>query len=189
MSFCRVIYTLGTLPSKVWERFVASPFRCALVGRHGKDVHILKGTHVEGWQNIELGDHVVIGDNARILTTRAKVKIGDHVIFGPNVTIVTGDHRIDIPGRYLDTVTDNDKLPENDRDVILEGDNWIGANATILKGVTVGMGAVVAAGAVVVKNVEPYTVVGGVPARRISDRFTPEQLEEHLRLLDERGRA
>lgn len=183
MSFCKVIYALGMLPSKVWERLVASPFRCGLAGRHGKHVRIAKGTHAEGWQNIELGSRVSIGSNALFLTTRAQVRIGDHVIFGPNVTIVTGDHRIDIPGRYLDTVTDQEKRPEDDQDVILEGDNWIGANATILKGVTIGKGAVVAAGAVVVKNVESYTVVGGVPARKISDRFTPEQREEHLRLL------
>ena len=90
-----------------------------------------------------------IGADTVFLTTRAKIKIKDHVIFGPNVTIVTGDHRIDLVDRFIDTITDRDKLPENDQDVILEGDNWIGANVTILKGVPIGKGAVVAAGAVV----------------------------------------
>ena len=67
--------------------------------------------------------------------------------------------------------------------MVFEGDNWIGANATILKGVTVGEGAVVAAGAVVTKDVAPYTIVGGVPAKYIGDRFTPEELAQHRLLL------
>lgn len=77
-------------------------------------------------------------------------------------------------------VTDADKLPENDQDVVFEGDNWIGANATILKGVRIGEGAVISAGAVVVKDVSPYTVVGGVPAVKIKDRFTEAQMKAHL---------
>ena len=65
-----------------------------------------------------------------------------------------------------------EKLPENDQDVVFEGDNWIGANVTILKGVTIGEGAVIAAGSVVNKVVPSYSVVGGVPARVIRMRFT-----------------
>lgn len=67
--------------------------------------------------------------------------------------------------------------------MVFEGDNWIGANATILKGVTIGEGAVVAAGAVVTKDVAPYTIVGGVPAKYIGDRFTPEELARHRQVL------
>ena len=82
-------------------------------------------------------------------------------MFGPNVTIITGDHRIDIPGRPMISLTDKDKLPENDQDVILEGDNWIGANATILKGVKIGLGAVVAAGSLVNHDIPPFSIWGG----------------------------
>ena len=82
-------------------------------------------------------------------------------MFGPNVTMITGDHRVDIVGRLMTSVTDSEKLPENDLPIILNGDNWIGANSTILKVVTVGEGAVVAAGALVNKNVPPYAIVGG----------------------------
>jgi acetyltransferase-like isoleucine patch superfamily enzyme len=62
------------------------------------------------------------------------------------------------------------------RHVVIGNDVWIGANATLLNGVHIGDGAIVAAGAVVVKDVPPYTVVGGVPAREIKKRFTPEQI-------------
>ena len=72
---------------------------------------------------------------------------------------------------------------EDDEDVIFEGDNWIGANSTILKGVTIGKGAVVAAGSVVSKDVMPYSIVGGVPARIIKMRFNENEMQKHEQLL------
>ena len=67
-------------------------------------------------------------------------------------------------------ITNDEKRPEDDRDIIFDGDNWIGANSIILKGVVVGVGAVIAAGAVVTKDVPPYSIVGGVPAKVIKMR-------------------
>ena len=67
--------------------------------------------------------------------------------------------------------------------MIFEGDNWIGMNATILKGVTIGRGCIVAAGAVVCKSTPPYSIVGGVPARVMKMRFSPEEIETHELLL------
>jgi acetyltransferase-like isoleucine patch superfamily enzyme len=86
-------------------------------------------------------------------------------MFGPNVTLITGDHRIDILGKYMIDVTEAEKLPENDAPIVFEGDNWVGANSTILKGVTIGKGAIVATRAVVTKDVPPYTIVAGNPAK------------------------
>lgn len=80
-------------------------------------------------------------------------------------------------------VKDEDKREDDDQDVKFEGDNWIGANSTILKGVTIGEGAVVAAGAVVTKDVPSYSVVGGVPAKVIQMRFNEEEINEHRRML------
>ena len=116
---------------------------------------------------MHLGNDISINSGAVFLSTKARIIIGDHVIFGPNVTVVTGDHRIDLKEKPISSVTDDEKLLENDEDVVFEGDNWIAANATILKGVVVGKGSVVAAGSVVVKNVPPFSVVGGVPAKVI----------------------
>ena len=92
-------------------------------------------------------------------------------MFGPGVTVVTGNHRIDIPGKYIIDITDQEKREEDDQPVIFEGDNWIGANAIILKGVTIGRGAVIAAGAVVTKSVPEYAIVGGNPAKVLRFRF------------------
>jgi acetyltransferase-like isoleucine patch superfamily enzyme len=126
-----------------------------------------------------------------LLCSMAKCIIRDHVVFGPNVTVITGNHRTDIVGKYISDITEDDKWimvngqRENpyDKDVIFEGDNWIGANVTILKGVRIGFGAIVAAGAVVTKDCEPYCVYGGIPAGCISKRFNEEQIQKHEELL------
>ncbi|MEG2834321.1 MAG: DapH/DapD/GlmU-related protein, partial [Ruthenibacterium sp.] len=97
----------------------------------------------------------------------------------------TGGHRIDVIGKYMSALTNNEKRAEDDRDVIFQGDNWVGANATILKGVTVGRGAVIAAGAVVTKDVPSFSVVGGVPAHFLKMRFDEDTIKKHLSIMEE----
>ena len=67
-------------------------------------------------------------------------------------------------------------------DILVDDDVWIGYGATIMSGVHIGQGAVVAAGAVVTKDVPPYAIVGGVPAKVIKYRFEPEMIEELLKV-------
>lgn len=126
-----------------------------------------------------------IGENSLFMCTRAEIKIGDHVMTGPRVTFITGGHRLDVVGRYMTTIGNDEKLEENDQDIVLEGDNWIGANATVLKGVTIGKGSVVAAGAIVTKDIPPYEVWGGIPAKFIKKRFDENTLILHKKMLEE----
>ena len=153
-----------------------------LLKKCGKDVRFGKNIEIT-WGNCSIGDDVYVGDDATFLCANAQLCIGDHVMFWPNCSIITGDHRIDIVGKYMSEVTVAEKLPENDLPVTIEGDNWIGANAIILKGVTVGTGSVVAAGSVVIHNVPPYSIVGGVPAKVISERFSPSEIQQHEKAL------
>lgn len=139
----------------------------------GPGFRIGKGCEIVGNTNIIVGNNVNLGSHACILTTKAKLILGDDVFFGPHVTIVTGDHRTDILDRPMAAIGDDEKLPGNDQDVVLMGDNWIGSNAVILKGVTVGRGAIVASGAVVNRDVSDFSIVGGVPARVIGSRLPP----------------
>lgn len=149
----------------------------------GSNVRVARGCSFSGISNISVGHHSVLGSNTRIMTTKAKTYIGNYVMFGPGVTIITGDHRTDVLGKPMCLITDQEKLPENDQDVTLEDDIWVGANVTILKGVTVGHGSIIASGAVVTKSFPPYSIVGGVPAKLIKPRFSNEEIVQHENML------
>ena len=148
----------------------------------GSNVRLHPSTSVYfGIENLSLGNNVSIPRYAHIFCTDAPLTIGNNVIFGPSPTIVTGNHRIDVIGKPMIDV--NEKLPENDEEVIIEDDVWVGANVTILKGVTIGRGSVIAAGAVVSRCVPPYSVSGGVIARHLKFRFTVDEILEHEKIL------
>lgn len=149
----------------------------------GSNVYFSPFDSVFTYETMHVGNNVSIEYHADFVASRSKIIIGDHVVFGPHVSIRGGDHRFDIPGRYIDTIKDDEKLPENDADVVFEGDNWIGMNVTILKGVTIGFGSIIAAGSVVTKSIPPYSIAGGVPAKVIKKRFDEQAIEEHEKLL------
>lgn len=166
------LYDAFQFVSRALNKLIVVPIKKVSVGEYGKQVHFGRRVRFFGIENVYLGNDVSIGENSILMTTRAKIHIGDHVMTGPGVTMITGGHRMDIEGRPMTSISDAEKLPENDQDIVLEGDNWIGAKAIILKGVTIGQGAVIAAGAIVTKNVPPYSVYGGVPAKMIRQRFS-----------------
>ena len=124
----------------------------------GGSVVISKGFNAIGVKNISLGSNIYIGPRTTFLALKAGISIGDHVMLGPEVMIITGDHRFDVEGVYMDSITDNMKLPDNDKAVVIEEDCWIGARAIILKGITIHKGSVVAAGAIVLKDVPEYSI-------------------------------
>ncbi len=177
-----VWYLSGFIPN-IWNHIIVSPLKKAMTKKCGKKVLIGRKAKAN-WENITIGDCVSVGPGADFTCTKAEIFIGNHVMFGPNVTMITGGHRTDVIGKYMDAIGNDEKSPENDRNIILKGDNWIGANAVILKGVTIGQGSVIAAGAVVTKNVIPYSIVGGVPAKTIKMRFDENSLEKHIKLLN-----
>jgi acetyltransferase-like isoleucine patch superfamily enzyme len=95
-------------------------------------------------------------------------------MIGPELLITGADHRFDEPG--VAVIFSGRPEPEA---CVIEDDVWIGARVTVLKGVRIGRGAIVAAGALVSRDVPPYTIVGGVPARPIRLRFDEEQQKIH----------
>lgn len=117
-----------------------------MIDECGMDVYIPHDLRLYGKQ-LKIGNCVSIGEDSVFMCLNAPIIIGDHVMFGPRTTIITGDHRIDCIGEYMMDIGEDRKLPENDLPVVFCGDNWIGANVTILKGVTIGEGAVIASGA------------------------------------------
>lgn len=150
----------------------------------GNDVVIDRGSRIAGNNHITIGEHVYIGPDSLIYSTVAYLYIGCYVNIGPKVTSITGDHRTDVVGKYMSEV--HEKLPENDKDVIFEDDVWIGSGAIILKGVRIGTGSVIAAGAVVTKDVKPYTIY--INEQKNYQRFSEEQIKQHKRMLAERNK-
>lgn len=135
------------------------------------------------YQCIELGTDVFIGAHARFLAEKSTIRIGSKVMFGPGVTILGGDHRTNIPGVFMFDI--KEKSPENDRDVIIEDDVWIGANVLILKGVTIGRGSIVGAGSIVVKSISPYSIHVGNPVMKMRPRWDMETINMHEQLVNE----
>lgn len=126
----------------------------------GENVNVER--HARFGRGVTLGDRSGIGINASI---GEQTHIGSDVMMGPDCVIYTRNHRfdrLDIPMR------EQGYGPVEP--VEIGDDCWIGGRVTILPGVHVGNGAVIAAGAVVTKDVPPYAVVGGVPARIIYNR-------------------
>lgn len=181
-----MLYQVCSYIQRAWNKLVVAPIKKGALGKCGKNVTLNRGLKLYGPENLYLGDNIGIGENALFMCTRAKIKIGNDMMFGPGTTCITGGHRTDIIGRTMISVTNNEKRPEDDRDIVFEGDNWIGANTTILREVTVSRGAVIAAGAVVTKDVPPFSIVGGVPARVIKMRFPDDLIQAHLNALNGR---
>lgn len=107
--------------------------------------------------NIIMGHSSV--DNGAWIYALEKITIGDNVCIGEGVKLLSGSHQLE--SQYFDLIT---------KPITIKDNVWIATDAIILPGVTIGEGAVVAAGAVVSKDVEPWTVVGGNPARFIKKR-------------------
>lgn len=187
MNLFFILQKISLVPSYLWDT-LWTPIWKNCMKSCGRNVYLRPmSSDIKGLHNLSVGDGTSIPKGSTIYCTLAPLTIGKKVIFGPRPTIITGDHRIDIVGKYIIDVTDEDKYEEGvnnyDAPVVIEDDVWCGANVTILKGVIIGRGSVVAAGAVVTKSFPPYSIIGGVPARLLKMRFTPEEIEEHERLL------
>jgi len=124
-------------------------------------------------------------------SNNAKLKVGNFCSIAGNVKIyLGGNHRTDWVTTYpfghihtnIFTKFNGVGHPSTKGDVIIGNDVWIGDNVTIMSGVTIGDGVVIANNSHVVKNVEPYSLIGGNPAKIIKYRFTPEQIEKLLEI-------
>jgi acetyltransferase-like isoleucine patch superfamily enzyme len=134
----------------------------------GRDVTI----HGSGF---EAGAYVYIGPYSEVAPN---VQIGNYSMLSSNVVITGRDHRFDIPG----TPIRFSGRPES-VETRIGLDVWIGQGVTVLRGVSIGNGAIIGAGAVVTKDVPPYAVVGGIPARVLRYRFDDREQAIHERML------
>jgi len=142
-------------PSHTFRNFY---YRRVMKFTIGRNCSILMHNKFDCTRNLVIGENSVINQGCR-LDNRGGLSIGENVSVSEQVIILTADHNADSAG-----------FEGRSRPVIIEDYVWIGTRVTILPGIRIGRGALVAAGAVVTKDVIPYAIVGGVPARVIKMR-------------------
>jgi acetyltransferase-like isoleucine patch superfamily enzyme len=145
--------------------------------RFGKGVHVQLGCFFGGQERkLCFGDNVGIGFNCFFIS---KCNVGSNVLIASNCHFVNRfDHRYDVIGKSM-WASGRGVSGE----IVVHDDVWIGESAVILAPVIIGRGSIVAAGAVVTRDVPPYTIVAGNPARVIKTRFTNSEVLEHEKLL------
>lgn len=135
-----------------------------LLGQVGANLRLSAGVQIDDPGMVSIGDDCYIGARTRLYAYGEHITIGDNVIVAPEVLMITRNHN------FADLDKPIVAQGYSYAPITIEDDVWIGFRAIILPGVTIGRGSVVAANAVVAKSVEPYSVVGGVPARLIRKR-------------------
>jgi len=150
-----VAFLVGRVP---WHAFRLFAYRRLLGVRIGRGSVMHWRTRFYAPQGVRVGDHSIIGNDV-FLDGRFGLTIGDNVNVGGETAIFTAEHDPNDPGFAMVGAP-----------VVIEDYVYVGSRSTILPGVRLGRGAVVAAGAVVTRDVPEYTIVGGVPAHKIGER-------------------
>jgi maltose O-acetyltransferase len=148
-------HVVNSIPSHTVRLFF---YRKIMKFKIGQKSYIFMGCTFDSAGNFNMGSESVVNSNCR-LDTRGGIKIGNNVSISNDVIILTADHDMDTPSMLGRT-----------KYVEVDDYAWIGTRAMIMPGVCVRNGAVVAAGAIATKNVEPFAVVAGVPAKLIKYR-------------------
>lgn len=149
--------------------------------KFGRDVHVQWNVEIFSPNNIvKLGNHVGINSGTVILSD---IIISNNVLIGPRCGFINrGEHIYDKVGATI-----YEAGRSRSETIFIEEDVWIGYGSTILGGVTIGEGSVVAAGSLVIEDVKPFSIVAGNPAKVIKMRFNDQQLALHKKLLRERN--
>jgi acetyltransferase-like isoleucine patch superfamily enzyme len=138
-----------------------------------RSAYVFSGSGISN--DFVLGPYSFVGPRASICPG---VRAGAYVMLGPEVLIVGRDHNVDTPGV---PIIFSGRPPH--METIINDDVWIGARATVIAGITIGRGAIVGASALVTKDVPPYAIVVGVPARIMRFRFDDNEQHIHDAML------
>lgn len=155
-------------------------------------IYILKKFKFRGWEfdrdfycgyqgindvrKAKIGKEVYLGNKFHVAVDY--LEIGDYTLIASNVSIVGGDHLYKEPGVFI-----RNSEVDFREGVVIGRDCWIGHGSIIMSRVKIGDGAIIAAGSIVTKDVAPYTIVGGNPAKFIKNRFSESDKEQHKTVL------
>jgi len=161
-SLFRILYLLGQLfPSDTNGCRIRGLIYKPFLKKCGRNFQVGIGAKLENLNGLEFGDNVYIGPDCWICGIRGGIVFEDEVMLGPKICMVSSNHSI---------LNESFRFgPGIGKKIVIGRGTWIGANASIMAGVTIGRCSLVAAGAVVTKDFEPFSIVGGVPARKIGN--------------------
>lgn len=151
----RAFFGLARLRALFWKPFVK---------QMGAATYLMRDCYITSPQNISIGNYVCINRHAS-LGGQGNLTIGNYVNIGPNCSLITAQHRFDRPDKPM-AFQGITRGP-----IVIEDDVWLGVNVTVLPNVRIGRGAIVGANAVVTRDVPPYAIVTGVPAKLMRYRF------------------
>ena len=138
-----------------------------LLAHAGENLVISDRVRINNPQMVSVGDNCYIGNSVQLYPWKAPITIGNNVLIAAGVRMITRKHGFADMDRLIS------EQGYSNAPIVIEDDVWIGFQAIILPGVTIGRGSIIGANAVVTKDVAPYSIVGGVPARLIRRR-TPD---------------
>ena len=154
-----LMYQIGYFPSHTVRNFV---YRHIYLADISKEAIVYYGAYIRGGDKLHIGAGSVVGDKCQLDARRGGIFIGENVNIGTCVSLWTGSHDVNDP--YFRS------MPSKRGPIRIGNRAWLGSHCVVLDQVTIGEGAVVAAGAVVTKDVEPYSILAGVPAKKIGER-------------------
>mgnify|MGYP006202673641 CR=1 FL=1 len=166
-----ILYSLlRILPSNPFLNKLRGNVVSKLVDGDCKNLKITRNVILVNWKNIKIGNNVIINSDSALIATESKIEIGNDVLIAPRVFIQTQNHNFKNKDVLIKC------QGETTKNVFIGNDVWIGNDVKIMDGVTIGNGAIIATGSIVNKNVEPYEIVGGIPAKRIRFRFSDDKI-------------
>jgi virginiamycin A acetyltransferase len=147
---------------------------------------IVDNCNINGNKCVSIGAHTILSGPVLIVADCNEIHIGKYCSIAANVAILEASHHVDHISTYylmseifgLNAIED----VSSKGSINIENDVWIGTSVTILSGVQIGNGAIIGAGSVVTKNIPPYAIAAGVPARIIRYRFPPDICEKLIKL-------
>ena len=145
-------------------------------GKYGNNT-IVKRDSTLVPKNMYLDDYVIVQDKTNFISFNGKLIVKKYSVISSGCIIVPGAHKLKVGVPFY--LATSEHIGDKEQDIIIEEDCWIGAGCILLPGIRIGRGSVVGAGSVVTKDIQPYTVVAGTPAKVIGVKFSLDDIIKH----------
>ena len=162
----RIFHAISNIPRIEIAQRLRGHFYSYLLENCGKNLRLGIGARIRNPPLVSIGDNCYIGEDTHLYAWNERITIGNNVLIAAGARLISRNHAFENMDLPISSQGYINQL------IVIEDDVWIGFNVVVLAGVTIGRGSIIGANAVVTKNVEPYSIMGGVPARLIRNRTT-----------------